>query len=408
MDVVGRPTLALAAEVRLVEEGGDARLEVRVVGQQRALALGSVRGVNAPGVGPLTRLRVQNAANAATAAVVLVAVITENRSDVSLDELLLVEVPLGGLHGLRTLDLLCRISAEPLVVNAVWVIAPRNAVQVVPNQRRLESKRHLEGHHIHDAEDVLHGPLPRLDLGDLELPGQLPLFLESGDGYVQAFYVFGQEREDLRFVGVPGAPEKADAFGGEPLPAEGLRELVDREGLLARELGQAPGIEPPGQLHLKKTVLSVRDPLQEEEVRAALGVDVRHAVLVPENFRGVLQGGLASGDLRWDAGRRRRGRDHVVVQQRLLRERGHHHLADDGERDALQKRSKYGLGLLRHGFRRRLRAADRLSLRLRTLLAPGPLHHSPLSQPLSAAKGTHHDNAPMDAIQQVVRARTHA
>jgi hypothetical protein len=60
-------------------------------------------------------------------------------------------------------------------------------------------------------------------------------------------------------------------------------ETIVADRLRADDLGQAPAVVAPPQLHLPQTILGLHIALREEQVVCALGVDVGHAPAIADD-----------------------------------------------------------------------------------------------------------------------------
>ncbi len=110
---------------------------------------------------------------------------------------------------------------------------------------------------------------------------------------VDAVGVPGEQLQALRVQGVQlglGGPAKADDAA----------VAVDLQSGLAEEFGHGAVGQAAVLLHLPHAVLGMGKALGAEEIRLALGVDVGHAVLVPQHLHGRVQDG--QGQLAVDLG----------------------------------------------------------------------------------------------------------
>mmetsp|Transcript_10056 Transcript_10056/g.34742 ORF Transcript_10056/g.34742 Transcript_10056/m.34742 type:complete len:376 (-) Transcript_10056:241-1368(-) len=258
---------ALAAHVALVEEGGDAGVQVRVVRQDRPDPLRGVARADAPGVRP------EAGPHQLWHRVPLFGHLS--------DDLCGVLVPPRHSWGAALGD---GVADEPLRGDPL----PQRLDQRVLHDRALKSKGELEGQHMHDPKDVLRGPgSGDIDLEKRELPGNLSPRRQVRDGLVDPPDVGADHLEHLPLL-LPSLLKRSHLLGGEPAPSHRPGELVDRQGLLPSEGGDRARLQPPGRLHLEPPVLHVAPPLQVEHILVVCSVHVRHSPLIPKNLAIVL------------------------------------------------------------------------------------------------------------------------
>ena len=157
------------------------------------------------------------------------------------------------------------------------------AGHVGAQQLLLPVGREAEGEQLAEAEDVGRPPGLELEPQQLHLEGQRPGARRGGvDALAEALEQGAQLGIERRRLALGRAPH-----------AQRAHQPVDRQALLAGELGDPAGEGAAVEVHLPEPVLAVAEALGEPEVGGGGGLDVRHApAIAPHPHRPLEPGQL--------------------------------------------------------------------------------------------------------------------